>query len=223
MTAHCEDSPASTVRRGADGAVLMVLVACLNLSACGDSSAPEKPAAPAEAPRQKGSDLEAGRNERPAEDAARGRLANAVATSKGGAAVDLLYDIALRPMAAQPVEVELVFEPRSAADALEVEVSAVPGLTIVSPVQARFAPVASGEQHSTRILVVADTDGLYYINVIARMVNKVQTEARTFSVPLVVGNASAGAPAGETIPGAGAAAAGETVKSLPAEDGSTAQ
>jgi hypothetical protein len=223
MTAHCEDSPASTVRRGADGAVLMVLVACLSLSACGDSSAPEKPAAPAEAPRQKGSELEAGRNERPAEDAARGRLANAVATSKGGAAVDLLYDIALRPMAAQPVEVELVFEPRSAADALEVEVSAVPGLTIVSPVQARFAPVASGEQHSTRILVVADADGLYYVNVIARMVNKVQTEARTFSVPLVVGNASAGAPAGETIPGADAAAAGETVKSLPAEDGSTAQ
>jgi len=223
MTAHCEDSPAGTVRRGTVGAVLMVLVACLSLSACGDSSAPEKPAAPAEAPRQKGSELEAGRNERPAEDAARGRLANAVATSKGGATVDLLYDIALRPMAAQPVEVELVFEPRSAADALEVEVSAVPGLTIVSPVQARFAPVASGEQHSTRILVVADADGLYYVNVIARMVNKVQTEARTFSVPLVVGNASAGAPAGETIPGAGAAAAGETVKSLPAEDGSTAQ
>jgi hypothetical protein len=70
---------------------------------------------------------------------------------------------------------------------------------------------------------VADADGLYYVNVIARMVNKVQTEARTFSVPLVVGNASAGAPAGETIPGADAAAAGETVKSLPAEDGSTAQ
>ncbi len=136
--------------------------------------------------------------------------------------MDLLYDISLRPVAAQPVEVELVFEPRAAADALEVEVSAVPGLTIVSPVQARFAPVASGERHSTRILVVADADGLYYVNVIARMVNKVQTDARTFSVPLVVGDASAGTPAGETLPGGGVPAAGDAVKSLPADEGPSA-
>ena len=219
MTAHRLDSPTGAVPRGAAVALSMLLVACLNLAACGDSSPPEKPAVPAEAVRQKGGDPEAARNDRPAADAAGSRLANAVATSKGGAAVDLFYDISLRPVAAQPVEVELVFEPRAAADALEVEVSAVPGLTIVSPVQARFAPVASGERHSTRILVVADADGLYYVNVIARMVNKVQTDARTFSVPLVVGDASPGTPAGETVPGAGGPAAGEAVKSLPADDG----
>jgi hypothetical protein len=82
--------------------------------------------------------------------------------------------------------------------------------------------VASGERHSTRILVAADADGLYYVNVIARMVNKVQTDARTFSVPLVVGDASAEAPAAEKTPAAGAEATGETVKSAPAEEGPAA-
>jgi hypothetical protein len=204
--------------RHSGGAVLaLLLAACLGLVACGDSSAPEPAAAPAEpVPRDRG-DAGAGRQARPAEDAASAGLANAVATSKGGAAVDLLYDIALRPVAAQPVEVELVFEPRAAADALEIEVSAVPGLTVVSAGQARFAPVVSGDRQSTRILVVADADGRYYVNVIARMVNKVQTDARTFSVPLVVGDASQGAPASAKPANDAAAPAGDAVKSVPAE------
>jgi hypothetical protein len=216
MTANRVHTSTSAMRRSGAAVPALLLAACLGLVACGDSSAPEPAAAPAEpAPRDRG-DAGAGRQARPAEDAASAALANAVATSKGGAAVDLLYDIALRPVAAQPVEVELVFEPRAAADALEIEVSAVPGLTVVSAGQARFAPVVSGERQSTRILVAADADGLYYVNVIARMVNKVQTDARTFSVPLVVGDASQAAPASAKPANDAAAPAGEAVKSVPA-------
>jgi hypothetical protein len=200
----------------------MLLAACLGLVACGDSSTPDRAAATVEPARKDRSDAGVARRDPPAGDAASARLANAVATSKGGAAVDLLYDVALRPVALQPVEVELVFEPRAAADALEIEVSAVPGLTVVNAGQARFAPIVSGERQSTRVLVAADADGLYYVNVIARMVSKVQTDARTFSVPLVVGDASPAAPASGKPASEAPAPGAEAVKSVPAEEGPAA-
>lgn len=223
MTAYRADSSLTVVRRGGPAALLTLLVAGLHLAACGDSSAPGKPAAPAEAGREKGSDSASRRDAPPVAEAESARFANAVATSKGGAAVDLLYDIAARPVAGQPIEVELVFEPRSAADALEVEVSAVPGVTVVNPGQARFAPVASGERHTTRVSLSADADGLYYLNVIVRMVSKVQTDARTFSVPLVVGDSSTEATASEKPAATPAPAGDEAVKSLPAAERTTAQ
>ena len=49
------------------------------------------------------------------------RMANAVATGKTAAAVDLKYDVLAKPDVGQPFEVELALLPRVAADALEFE------------------------------------------------------------------------------------------------------
>jgi len=139
------------------------------------------------------------------------RMANAVVTGKTAAAIDLKYDVLARPQVGQPFEIELVLLPRLAADALTVEVTGIPGLTIVSGGTAKFEGVISGERHVVKVLVRADAAGLYYANVVARMVSQVQTEARTFSVPVAVGTV----PVVEK-PAPAKDASGEAIESMPA-------
>lgn len=121
------------------------------------------------------------------------RLANAVATGKSSAPVDLKYDIAAKPAVGQPFEVELTFLPRAPADSLEVEISAVEGLTLVGDGKVKFTGVQAGERYTTKLLLQSGADGMYYIGVATKMVTKVQTEVRNFSVPIVVGSPAAAA------------------------------
>jgi hypothetical protein len=140
-------------------------------------------------------------------------LANAVAVGKAAAAVDLRYGIATKPAIGQPFEVELTFIPRVAADTLEVEATGMPGLVVAGGSTANFGPpVTAGERYSTKVLAQVTETGLFYISITAKMASKVQTDARTFSVPVVVGPL----PAAEKSAGAAAAEPGATVKSTPA-------
>jgi hypothetical protein len=147
------------------------------------------------------------------------RLANAVPTGKTAAPVDLKYDVLAKPQVGQPFEIELALLPRLAADALEVEVTGIPGLAIVSGGVAKFEDVSSGERHVARVLVQADAAGIFYANVVARMITQSRSEVRTFSVPVVVGNVAAvqkAEPAKD--------ATGEAIQSMPAvESGGPAE
>jgi hypothetical protein len=194
-----------TFRPGAATRVLAVVALAAVLAACGRgedeqaASTPEAaappvsgPAAPIESPEDK-------------------RMANAVATAKLGAPVDLKYDVLAKPDVGQPFEIELALLPRLAADALEVEVTGIPGLTVVSGGATRFEGVTAGERYVAKALVQAEAPGIYYANVIAKMITQVQTEARTFSVPVVVGAVPAAQKAEPQMD-----ASGEAVQSLPA-------
>ncbi len=143
------------------------------------------------------------------------RLANAVVvTSKSAAPVDLKYDITTKPAVGQPFEVDLTFLPRLAADSLDVEISAVEGLTLVGDSAIRFENVQAGERYTAKVLAHSDMDGMYYIGVSARMTTKVQAEVRGFSIPVVVGT-----PSAEETPAAPAVdAAGQAVQSMPATE-----
>jgi hypothetical protein len=154
------------------------------ISGCGrgddDPTRATKPAAqsPADAAAA-ASQASAARDER--------RAANAVATGAAGAAVDLQYEVTPRPEKGQPFTIQLAFVPQTPADSIEAQLSATPGLRITSAESVRFADVKAGERYTTDVLVVGDTPGLYYVGVVARMATQVQTDARTFSVPVVVG------------------------------------
>ena len=139
------------------------------------------------------------------------KLANAVLTSKTAAPVNLKYDIAAKPDVGQPFEVELTFLPRLAADALEVEISAVEGLTLVTSGGVRFDNVQAGERYTTKVLAQSAAAGMYYIGVAAKMTTKVQTEVRTFSIPVVVGT-----PAAVEKPATVKEASGEVVEPMKA-------
>ena len=114
-------------------------------------------------------------------------LANAVAVGKTAAAVDLKYNLTARPAIGQPFEVELVFVPRVAADALEVQATGMPGLVVAGGAAAKFDQVVADEKYAAKVLLQVAEPGLYYVGITAKLVNKVQTDSRTFSVPIVVG------------------------------------
>jgi hypothetical protein len=141
------------------------------------------------------------------------RMANAVATGKTSAPVDLKYDLLARPDVGQPFEIELALLPRVSAGALEVEVTGIPGLVVVSGGTARFDGVVTGGRHVAKVTVQADAAGIYYANVVVRMVNQAQTEVRTFSVPVVVGTV---APVQKAEPVTDAA--GEAIQPMPATE-----
>ncbi len=122
------------------------------------------------------------------------KLANAVSVGKSGAAVDLQYDLLAKPVAGQPFEIELSFTPRLPADSLEVEAHGMTGLELVTGGTAAFQNVTSGQTYTTKLLVLPAADGMYYVGITAKLTTKVQSEARSFSVPVVVGVLAAPAP-----------------------------
>jgi hypothetical protein len=148
------------------------------------------------------------------------RLANAVVvTGKNSAPVDLKYDIAVKPAVGQPFEVELTLLPRLAADSLDVEFSAVEGLTLVGGAPISFKNVQAGDRYTAKVLAQSDVAGMYYIGVSAKMTTKVQSEVRGFSVPVYVGTpAAAEKPAAEPAPAPARDASGEAVQSMPATE-----
>lgn len=162
---------------------LLIAALAAGIAACGgkeegetEPNAAASPAADAGGARSPADEL---RDER--------RPANAVTTTTAGAELDLQYEVAPRPLTGQPFTIDLMFVPRLPADSIEAQISATPGLRITSAESVRFEGVQAGERYTSQVLAVADAPGLYYVGIVARMATQVQTDARSFSVPVVVG------------------------------------
>jgi hypothetical protein len=190
--------PSSRVRRPATTTAAALLATVL-VAACGGGKGEEEVAQAAKEPSTgaAGAPVAAAP---PAVDPAKARLASAVADGKTSAPVDMKYDVLSKPAQGQPFEIELVFDPRRAADTLEIEINDAPGLVLVGEKTAKFAPVEAGQTYTAKILVQGDNAGLYYVGVLARMATQVQTETRAFAVPVVIGDPAAGQkPATATV------------------------
>lgn len=143
----------------------------------------------------------------------RSRLAEAVVDSKTTAPVDMKYDVLAKPALGHPFEVELTFETRLPAESLDIELTEAPGLTIVGQKTAKFDAVEGGQAYTTKVLVQGDKSGLYYIGVVAKMSTQVQTEARAFAIPIVIGN-----PVASQKSNAPVDATGQAIQSMPAQE-----
>ena len=194
--------------------ILVLIVAGLTLAACGKKSeeqaadAAAKSAAPAATAAE-----QAAAPVKPAVEEELKHYATAVESGKSSAPVDLRYDVPAKPEVGRPFEVELAFVPRIQADTIEAEITGMQDLVIVGDATIRFDAVEAGEAYRAKLNVRADAPGLYYIGVSARVITPVQTEARAFSVPLVVGQvAAAEKPAPEVD------ATGQPVQSMPAAE-----
>jgi len=172
----------------------------------GDEKAAADKAAPADAAVKASKQAAAAAAKAAADDG----LADAVAVGKTAAAVDLKYNLGARPAIGQPFEIELVLLPRVAADTLEVTATGMPGLVVAGGATAKFDQVVADEKYAAKVLLQVTEPGLYYVGVTAKLVNKVQTDARTFSVPIVVGALPAAEKA--TPAAVGATAGGEAVE-----------
>lgn len=195
------------------GLAVVALGALLTLTGCSNKS--DEEAAAALAPNKANPPGRvAGTGKKPSAADDESRLADAVVTGKTSAPVDLKYDLSAKPDVAQPFEIELDFLPRLAADTLDVEVSGMPGLTLVGSSAIKFDNVQAGATYTHKVLVQADATGTYYVSVIAKMISQVQTEVRTFSVPVVVGTA----PAAAAKPEPQRDASGQAIESMPAKE-----
>ena len=123
----------------------------------------------------------------PAANPAEAHLAVAVADSKTSAPIDLLYDLPARPEVGQPFTVELTLKPRVAGDALDVEIGESPGVTVEGEPKTRFVDAASGEPYKFAFQARGDAEGLYYVTVNATLSNQVQSQSKSWSVPVVIG------------------------------------
>jgi hypothetical protein len=199
--------------RFSTGLAIVALGALLALMGCSKNSDDEAAAALAPNKAKPSGSVARGGKLPPAADD-ESRLANAVVSGKTSAPVDLKYDLAAKPAVGQPFEIELDFLPRLAADTLDVAVTGMPGLTLVGGGTVTFDKVQAGTTYTHKVLVQADADGTYYVSVIAKMITQVETEVRTFSVPVVVGTA----PAVVAKPEPQKDASGQAIESLPAKE-----
>lgn len=186
----------------------MVLATVIALAAgCGDSDEAAKAKAAAKS--------------KPAKDAAKAqsqdnRFASAVYLAKGMPAVDVKYDLLSKPMAGQPLELELLLEPRLNSDLLEFTVTGMPGIDVIAGGAASFQNVQGHQRYTAKAVIQPVEAGVYYLSVTAKASSKVQSDEVAFSVPVVVAAAPEGsvaAPAEGTAPTAAGTAAPDVAAS----------
>lgn len=202
-------NPVKSAGRIALGIALLGAVAWA--AGCSRKPAEEEPAPGAATPAEPDKAAATGQPPQASAEPAEDRTAEAVVTSKTSAPVDLRYDLPAKPVPGQSFEIELAFKVRAAADTLEVEVTGMPGLLVETGTSHRYAAVVGGETYAARVSARADAPGLYYLGVVAKMITPVQTEARTFSIPVAVGAVVADEKPAPAQDGAGA-----PIQSMPA-------
>jgi hypothetical protein len=191
---------------------LLPLAACvaLLLAACGGSAPPESAAA---------KDADAGAAPEPVST-----LVSAVSSGKAGAAVDLKFDIAQRPRVGESLPVSIVVTTLAAdISKLQVIFQSTDGIQVVDGLELNApANPASGQSFSHTVTVLPQKDGVSYLSAVALVDGAAGSSsvARTFAIPIIVGDVVAAEAAIADAAEAGVAAGpdGERVVPLPADE-----
>lgn len=192
--------------------------ACLSglLLACGDEApdadATQAGGTPKQAATPKPSAAAA------AAEATRGMVSGVTNTSKPGAPVDLKFELKARPEAGQPLPIEIALVPRVASESLRATFIATDGLTVHSGGPAEYAKAQAAAVYRHTLTVVPREDGVYYLSAIVLMDMPNGPEARTFSIPVIVGAPQEDlGPAGKSAPPVDGT--GQPIQSMPAQQG----
>lgn len=162
-----------------------IAAAALSLSAC--SSDPEtEAAAPAPPPATK----PVVQPEQSTVDPT-AKMARAVSTGKPGAAVDIKYDFRGKPEVGKPIEVRLAFIPNPGVESISAKITDMEGITVAGALNPQFNNVQAGQPYEHAFSLLANRSGVFYISVEVTTQIGGATSARTFSIPLSVGNVAA--------------------------------
>ena len=144
----------------------------------------------------------------------------AVAAGKPGAPVDLRFEIAERPRAGSPVSIRIAVTSRgSDVDMLQVMFQSTEGIDVTGGGEmARIERPKDGETLTHDVTVVPQRDGVFYLSAVALIEGKAGSLARSFAIPLIVGDsvAVANAVAAKTGRSSERDAAGQAIESMPA-------
>jgi hypothetical protein len=85
--------------------------------------------------------------------------------------------------------IELAVLPQHDADNATLELNASEGLsTDAGPAPLELSAVAAGQVYKRTVHVTADSDGMYYLGVVAILKQGEAQQSRAFSIPIIVGN-----------------------------------
>ncbi len=184
--------------------LVAVLAGALMLGACGEE--PEQQVAQSKPAPDAANSAQAA-----AAAATRHMVSGVTNTSKPGAAVAMWFDIKDRPAAGSPLVIDLAFVPQAATEHLRATFIATDGLS-VQPGSAplEYRNVEAGGVYRHTLTVVPREDGAYYVSAIVLMETPNGPEARTFSIPVMVG-----VPEVVTKPAPPQDASGQPIESMP--------
>jgi hypothetical protein len=177
------------------------------LGACGSEPEPEA-AAPAKAASTKPTIAAAPKDET-------ATFAKAVGDGKPGAAVNIRYEFSGKPTLGVPTELDVVFVPSVGVDSMDATLAGMDGITLAGTLIANFAPVEAGKAYHHKISVLPDRTGVFYVTASVNTQIAGSALNRTFSIPFVVGQVAV-----QQKPALPKDDNGESVKSMPAEEGS---
>ncbi len=184
-----------------------ILAGGLLLAACGEEPQQEV----AQATADTGAPSQAQAAQAAAAEATKHMVSGVTNTSKPGAPVAMWFDIKARPSAGAPIAIDLAFVPQAPTEHLRATFIATDGLT-VKPGTAppEYRNVEAGGVYRHTLTVEPREDGAYYVSAIVLMETANGPEARTFSIPVMVG-----VPDVVTKPAPPTDASGQPIESMP--------
>ncbi len=125
------------------------------------------------------------------------KMARAVTVGKSNVQIELKYDIAAKPMAGRPVQIELALVPAQGADSMSVTLAPSPGLTLSADALPDVEPVKAATPYSGQLTAKADKAEVFFITITTTLYTAGTSSVRTFAIPLILSdpNAPAAAPA----------------------------
>ncbi len=109
--------------------------------------------------------------------------------------VDLKFSVTRRPQVGEPVDIELSLTPAVELERLFARFQAADGLQIVEGAETpHLEHPAERVPIGHKLTVVARADGIYYLTAIVLADSDKESVARTFSIPIIVGQGLAELP-----------------------------
>lgn len=163
---------------------VICVFAALSLGACGPSAEEQAAAVEAQTKAAVKAKMAAAKAAAAADPTA--NMARAVVTGKSSPIVDLKYDIAAKPIAGQPVEIELVLLPQVPGDKLTLAIAANTGLVLSGDLAPSFDKVTAGQTHRTKFTAVAERADVVFFTVNTTLYSAGVPNNRNFAIPIII-------------------------------------
>ncbi len=119
----------------------------------------------------------------------------AASPSRSALVGDLKFDLHTRPVAGQPLNLDLALLPAVDSPAVLLELSGSEGLALAPGDEAQnFADVSRLNVYRKSVTVTPASEGVFFLTVSATFKNADYSDLRNYSIPIIVGSAAAQVP-----------------------------
>lgn len=169
---------------------LRVLIACvlLSLAACNGDSGSAASSSSSSLHKPKTAAIKVG----PSREEQTAGMVQAASPSRSTAVGELKFDILSRPIAGVPLNIELALLPAMDAPSVSLDISGSDGLNVVKGDEAQsLTDVSRVNVYRKSVTVTPANEGMYFLTVLATFKNADFADARSFSIPIIAGSATA--------------------------------